>query len=334
MMKETKKPKEPTTMFENSARTISLLEAYAQHGTPHTLQTKAVTYQFAIEDFSVELPLQFTCGGGGWASSLAVCLPLDWVLQEADSAEVLVKDTYFHPTKKRYPRLFINQDGEALVDVMHVIQIFNWGQPFSVLARCSVSYLALTFGLNNPNELGQSWDKMGDEWRFPDDGNLPDSINPYYSLRESANPFSSPRESANIRGVYDLPVPKARAAFVRELYKEKERIRRESQELLEVKIEKRRRGRPALAPIEGVILTRRKLERKYGVETVAGLMMRFRDIEHLAESLELFEECAAEKVTQLGEEISELTGNFSKMPTEKAQELLLKWGKLLGIDKS
>jgi hypothetical protein len=47
--------------------------------------------------------------------------------------------------------------------------------------------------------------------------------------------------------------------------------------------------------------------------------------------MELFEECAAEKVTQLRGEISELTGNFSKMPTEKAQELLIKWGKILGI---
>lgn len=311
-------------MFENSARAISLLEAYSQHGTPHTLQTKAVTYRFEVEDFSVELPLQFTCGGGGWASSLAVCLPLDWVLEEADSAEVLVKDTYFHPTKKRYPRLFLNQEGEALVDVMHVIQIFNWGQPFSVLCRGSLVYLALTFGLNNPDGLGQSWDEMGEEWHYPDDMKPPASTNPYYS----------PRESANIRGVYDLQVPKARAAFVRELYKEKKKLRLEAQELLEEKIEKRKRGRPAKAPIGDVSPTRRKLERKYGVETVAGLLEGFQDIEHLGDSLELFEERATEKVTKLREEIGELTSNFSKMPTEKAQELLLKWVTLLGIGKS
>jgi hypothetical protein len=308
-------------MIENSARAISLLEAYSQHGTPHTLQTKAVTYQFNIEDFSVELPLQFTYSAGGGSSSLAVCLPLDLVLDEADSAGVLVQDTYFHPTKKRYPRLFLNQDGEALVDVMHVIQIFNWGQPFSVLCQGSIFYLALTFGLNNPEGLGQPWDEMGDEWRYPDDGNLPNSTNPYYS----------PSESANIRGVYDLPVSRARAAFVRELYKEEKKVRRETQDLLDENTEKRRRGRPARAPIEDVNPTRRKLERKYGVETVAAMLKRFRNIDHLEESMELFEECAAEKVTQLRGEISELTGNFSKMPTEKAQELLIKWGKLLGL---
>lgn len=311
-------------MIENSSHAISLLEAYSQYGTPHTLQTKAVTYQFEVEDFSVVLPLQFTCGGGGWASSLAVCLPLDLVLEEADSTGVLVEDTYFHPTKKRYPRLFLNQEGEALVDVMHVIQIFNWGQPFSVLCRNSLFYLALTFGLNNPDGLGQSWDEMGGEWYYPDDKNPPHSTNPYYGRRESAN----------IRGVYDLQVPKARAAFVRKLYKEGERVRREAQDLLEEIEGKRKRGRPAKAPIGDVNPTRRKLERKYGVETVAGLLGRFRDIEHLEDSLELFEERSAERVNKLKEEISGLTNNFSKMPTEKAQELLLNWVTLLGIDKS